>query len=179
MDSRRQQPHRPTRKVEQPRRRRFRPALEALEDRLTPSMAHLVQPPAIHSVNGVLTATLTEGVGPAVVGDTLVTSAWTYNNSYVGPTLMANPGDLLDLTIINQLGQPTNLHTHGLHVSPLGNSDDILLHIDPGESNHYQIRIPANHPQGLYWYHPHDHGFVNDQISLGLSGLLVIGRPDG
>src|SRR5262249_3764485 len=86
MDSPRQQPHRPTRQVEIPRRRRFRPALEALEDRLTPSMDPLVQPPAIHSVNGVLTATLTEGVGPAVVGDTLVTSAWTYNNSYVGPT---------------------------------------------------------------------------------------------
>jgi suppressor of ftsI len=179
MDSRRQQPHRLTRNVEKSRRRRFRPALEALEDRLTPSMDPLVQPPVIHSVNGVLTATLTEGIGPAMVGDTAVTNAWTYNGSYVGPTLMANPGDLLDITIVNHLPEPTNLHTHGLHVSPLGNSDDILLHIEPGESNHFKIQIPADHPQGLYWYHPHDHGFVDDQISLGLSGLIVIGNPDG
>src|SRR5262245_15825716 len=162
-------------------RRKFRPAVEALEDRLTPSMDPFVQPPVIKSVNGVLTATLTEKVGPATVGDTAVTNAWTYNGSYVGPTLMVYPGDLLDLTIVNDLpaGQTTNLHTHGLHVSPLGNSDDILLEIEPGESNHFHIQIPADHPQGLYWYHPHHHGTVNEQISLGLSGLLVIGRPDG
>jgi suppressor of ftsI len=164
---------------ERPCQRRVCPAVEALEDRLTPSMDPLVQPPVIHSVNGVLKATLTEGIGPAMVGDTAVTNAWTYNGSYVGPTLMANPGDLLDLTIVNHLAEPTNLHTHGLHVSPLGNSDDILLHIEPGGSNEYKIQIPADQPEGLYWYHPHEHGFVDDQISLGLSGLLVIGRPDG
>lgn len=157
----------------------FQPAVESLESRITPSGDPLVQPPIIRSQNGVLTATLTESVGPARVGDTDVVGAWTYNGSYVGPTLMANPGDLLDLTIVNQLPEPTNLHTHGLHVSPLGNSDNVLLDIEPTESNHYQIQIPSNHPQGLYWYHPHDHGFVGDQISQGLSGLLVVGRADG
>jgi suppressor of ftsI len=161
------------------RRLRFRPRIERLEDRLTP--AALVEPPVINSVNGVLTATLTETVGPATVGNTVVTNAWTYNSSYVGPTLHANPGDLLDITIVNNLpaGQTSNLHTHGLHVSPLGNGDDVLLEIEPTESNHYQIRIPADHPQGLYWYHPHHHETVNEQIAMGLSGLLVIGRADG
>ncbi len=157
----------------------FQPALEALESRITPSGDPLVQPPVIHSQNGVLTATLTESVGPARVGDTDVVGAWTYNGFYVGPTLMANPGDLLDLTIVNQLPQPTNLHTHGLHVSPLGNSDNVLLNIEPTKSRRFQIQIPPDHPQGLYWYHPHDHGFVGDQISQGLSGLLVVGRADG
>src|SRR5262245_26219605 len=160
-------------------RRGFRPWAEPLEARLTP--AALVEPPVINSVNGVLTATLTETVGPATVGNTAVTNAWTYNGQYVGPTLHANPGDLLDITIVNNLpaGQTSNLHTHGLHVSPLGNSDDVLLEIEPGESNHYKIRIPTDQPQGLYWYHPHHHETVNDQISMGLSGLLVIGRADG
>src|SRR5437762_1596082 len=102
-----------------PSRRRFRPRIERLEDRLTP--AAFVEPPVINSVNGVLTATLTETVGPTTVGNTAVTNAWTYNGNYVGPTLHANPGDLLDLTIVNNLpaGQTSNLHTHGLHVSPL------------------------------------------------------------
>src|SRR5262245_10966196 len=163
--------------------RKYRPGVELLEDRLTPSGAPFVEPPVIASnpVTHVLTATLTEAVTPATVGDRSVINTWTYNGSYVGPTLMANPGDLLDITLVNDLppGQTTNLHTHGLHVSPLGNSDNILLEIEPGESNHFQIQIPADHPQGLYWYHPHHHGTVNEQISLGLSGLLVIGRPDG
>ncbi len=72
-----------------------------------------------------------------------------------------------------------NLHTHGLHVSPLGDSDNVILEILPGESNRYQIQIPANHAEGLYWYHPHFHGTVNSEISRGLSGLLVIGKGNG
>src|SRR5262245_5811818 len=181
MHSHRQQKPRVTGVVNKPRPRLIRPEIEPLEDRLTPANDPFVEPPVIHSQNGVLTATLTERVGPAMVGDIQVANAWTYNGSYVGPTLMVNPGDLLNLTIVDNLpaGQTTNLHTHGLHVSPLGNSDDVLLEIEPGESNHFKIRIPADHPQGLYWYHPHHHGFVNDQISMGLSGMLVIGRPDG
>ena len=153
--------------------------LEWLEERCTPSGAPFMGPPIIQSVNGILSTTLTEAVGPAVVGDTQVQNAWVYNGSYPGPALVANPGDSLDIKIVNALDEPTNLHTHGLHVSPIGNSDNVLLQIEPGESNPYHIEIPADHPQGLYWYHPHHHGFVNDQISRGMSGLLVVGRPDG
>lgn len=171
--------------------RRCRPLLELLEQRLTPAGDPFVEPPVIASdpVTHVLTATLTEAQGSptdtVMVGDTEVVNAWTYHfngmNSYVGPTLMAEPGDLLDITIVNDLpaGQITNLHTHGLHVSPIGNSDNVLLRIEPGEDNHFLIQIPADHPEGLYWYHPHHHEFVFPQISMGLSGLLVIGRPDG
>src|SRR5438093_309698 len=155
------------------RRRRCQLWIEALEERMTPSGQPFVEPPVLQSdpTTHVLTATLVESVGPAQVGDTLVTNAFTYNGSYVGPTLKVNPGDLLDITIVNQLGEPTNLHTHGLHVSPIGNSDNVLLDIEPGESNHYRIQLPADHPQGLYWYHPHMHGFVDEQIAMGLSGL--------
>src|SRR5260370_27111899 len=108
--------------VNKSRPRKIRPGIEPLEQRLTPANAPFAEPPVLHSQNGVLTATLTEAVGPAMGGDILVQNAWTYNNSYVGPTLEVNPGDLLDLTIVNNLpaGQPTHLHTHRLHVSTLG-----------------------------------------------------------
>src|SRR5262249_5275911 len=100
----------------------------------------------------VLSATLMMAQTAAQVGDTTVTNAWTYNVSYVGPTLWAQPGDLLDILLVNDLpeGQPSNLHTHGLHVSPLGNSDNVLLEIEPDTSNHYKIQIPDDHPEGLY-----------------------------
>jgi len=160
-------------------RRRFRPVIETLEDRLALAGAPLTEPPVIRSANGVLTATLTMAVGPTTIGDTPVADAWMYNGSYVGPTLVARPGDRLDLTIANYVPQTTNLHTHGLHVSPIGNSDNVLLELEPGQSNRYQIQIPTDHPEGLYWYHPHRHGTVNNQIIRGLSGFLVIGRPDG
>ena len=162
-------------------RLKYRPRLESLESRLTPSGAPFAEPPVIQSdpVTHILTATLTEEIGPAQVGDVSVVDAWTYNGIYAGPTLKAQPGDLLDITIVNHLPESTNLHTHGLRVSPLGNSDDVLLEIEPNESNHFQIQIPADHPEGLYWYHPHMHGDVNNQITRGLSGMIIIGNANG
>src|SRR5262249_878513 len=45
---------------------------------------------------------------------------------------------------------PINLHTHGAHISPRGNADNVLLHIPPGMCNTYTYDIPRNMPQGLY-----------------------------
>ena len=74
---------------------------------------------------------------------------------------------------------PINLHTHGLHISPKGNADNVLLHIPPGMSNTYTYDIPRNMPQGAYWYHSHLHGLTSAQVYEGLVGLLAIGRMDG
>ena len=74
---------------------------------------------------------------------------------------------------------PINLHTHGAHISPKGNADNVLLHIPPGMSNTYTYDIPRNMPQGLYWYHSHLHGLTSPQVYTGLVGLLAVGRTDG
>jgi FtsP/CotA-like multicopper oxidase with cupredoxin domain len=74
---------------------------------------------------------------------------------------------------------PINLHTHGAHISPRGNADNVMLHIPPGMSNTYTYDIPRNMPQGLYWYHCHLHGLTSAQVYTGLVGLLAIGRTDG
>src|ERR1700704_5562107 len=74
---------------------------------------------------------------------------------------------------------PLNLHTPGLHISPKGNADNVLLHIPPGMSNTYTYDIPRNMPQEMYWYHSHLHGLTSAQVYTGLVGLLAIGRTDG
>jgi L-ascorbate oxidase len=43
----------------------------------------------------------------------------------------------------------------------------------------YAIQIPANHPSGLYWFHPHIHGVSVNQITAGMSGIITIGTPEG
>ena len=63
---------------------------------------------------------------------------------------------------------PINLHTHGAHISPRGNADNVLLHIPPGMSNTYTYDIPRNMPQGLYWYHSHLHGLTSAHVYSGL-----------
>ena len=68
--------------------------------------------------------------------------------------------------VMNTIGDlnHTNLHTHGLHVSPAGNSDNVLLDIAPGETFEYEIKIPPDHVPGTYWYHAHMHGSTATQV---------------
>ncbi|OBK75701.1 multicopper oxidase domain-containing protein, partial [Mycobacterium sp. 1274761.0] len=129
------------------------------------------------------------------------------DNLYPGPTLRVDPGeklivhydnDLQGLTIQDyydpaftpngggvpvyppQLTEsPLNLHTHGLHVSPAGNADNVLLSIPAGLGNTYTYDVPSTMPNGLYWYHSHRHTMTAQQTYFGLAGLLEIGRPDG
>jgi len=100
--------------------------------------------------------------------------AYTYNRSTPGPTLRVRAGDVLTVTVVNRLDEPTNLHTHGLHVSPSGASDDVFRSIAPGASRRYVYELPADHPSGLFWYHPHHHGTVARQVFGGLAGAIVV-----
>jgi FtsP/CotA-like multicopper oxidase with cupredoxin domain len=70
----------------------------------------------------------------------------------------------------------TNVHFHGLNVSPHCHSDDVLTTlIQPGKPPfQFNIQIPKNEPPGLYWYHPHVHGFTEFQVNGGAAGALIV-----
>ena len=70
----------------------------------------------------------------------------------------------------------TNLHFHGLTVPPICHQDDVLhTSIRPMDAPfEYRVRIPVDQPPGLYWYHPHLHGFTRAQVVGGASGALII-----
>lgn len=119
-----------------------------------------------------------------------------YNGELVGPTLVARPGDTLKIKLINEMppesspppcdqeghcdhNQPhnfntTNLHTHGLHVDPSGNGDNVFIKLTAGEYFDYEIKIPENHAAGTYWYHSHVHGATSVQVGSGMAGALII-----
>src|SRR5262249_55903219 len=125
----------------------------------------------------------------------------TYNGRLVGPTIRVQRGTTVKINLKNELpaddappvtvdpdqeDQPhdlhtTNLHTHGLHVSPRGDSDNVFREIPPGASFQYSFTIPADHPAGTFWYHPHKHGSVAYQLANGLAGALIVegGSPPG
>ncbi|MBE9376174.1 multicopper oxidase family protein [Saccharopolyspora sp. HNM0983] len=146
----------------------FRPAATA---------APLREPRVLSSRGGRLQVELAAAAGVALAGRD--TEALGYNGSSPGPTLRVRPGDDLAVRLINGLAEPTNLHTHGLRVSPQGNGDNPFLRIEPGTSFDYLFRIPRDHPTGTFWYHPHRHGLVADQVFGGLGGaLLVDDGPD-
>ena len=73
----------------------------------------------------------------------------------------------------------TNLHFHGLEISPNAPQDDVLTMLAmPGQSLQYTVRIPAGHPPGLFWYHTHPHGESHRQVLDGMSGAIVIEGMD-
>ncbi|WP_181139994.1 multicopper oxidase family protein [Streptomyces sp. Ru71] len=123
-----------------------------------------------------------------------------YNGTIPGPTLRVRGGDIMRLTHINGLppnpshtgGHNTphhansfNLHTHGMHVSPSGHADNVLREFAPrtpeevaagAPEPRYKttIHVPADHPAGTYWYHPHLHGSTAEQLVGGMAGVIIV-----
>ena len=138
--------------------------------------AELHEPLVLDSDRGLLSVELVAAAGATLAGRT--TQALGFNGTTPGPTLRVRPGDEIALRLTNRLQHPTNLHTHGLRVSPEGNGDNPFLRIDPGASFDYRYRVPHDHPPGTHWYHPHHHGTVADQVFGGLIGALVVDGGD-
>lgn len=99
--------------------------------------------------------------------------AWTYNGAYPGPLVRVREGETLRLELENRLPVPTNLHFHGLWVSPSGRADNPWVQVPPGESFTYEFTVPAGNA-GLQWYHPHIHGASGEPLFRGLAGPLLV-----
>jgi suppressor of ftsI len=111
-----------------------------------------------------------------------------FNGQPVAPTLRLSPGDQLKITYVNDLPATppekclagpcmdmTNLHFHGLTVSPDAPQDDVLnMMAMPGQTLHYTVQIPKDHQPGLFWYHTHPHGESYRQALDGMSGAIAI-----
>jgi FtsP/CotA-like multicopper oxidase with cupredoxin domain len=134
-------------------------------------------PEVLTSQDGILDVTLEAAEGSHQVAGRKATT-FAYNGSVPGPTLRLRPGDRLRVRLVNELPQGTNLHTHGLLVSPEGNADNVFIHIEPGGSFDYEYQLPDDHPPGLYWYHPHLHELVADQLFAGMYGAIIVEDPE-
>ena len=172
-----------------------------------PSPGSTVTEPAdLRSRNGVLKVELTARNAKQSDGPTRY--CFVDGNGEESPTLRVNPGDLVILTLKNDLTtfthgavtpvhqhapgdagkngnscaselmtrESTNLHFHGLTIPPVCHQDDVLhTSIQPGDPPfEYRFRIPENEPPGLYWYHPHIHGFTKEQVFGGASGAIIV-----
>lgn len=147
---------------------------ELTPSRLEPVVGStFVEPDVLRSEGGELEVRLEAAMGThEVAGREARTMG--FNGGLPGPTLQLRPGDTLKVELVNALEQVTNLHTHGFHVSPEGNSDNVFLAVEPGSSRQYEYHLSENHPPGVYWYHPHHHGTVADQLFGGLYGAIIV-----
>lgn len=150
------------------------------------SAALLKQPLEHSSVDGLLDADLVVQFADTVFNGVELRSR-TYDGSIPGPTLRVKPGDTIQLRVHNQLSggkggghampggfNITNFHSHGLHVSPKKKSDNPYRKFKPDTTSTVKIKIPADHPAGTFWYHPHHHGSVTVQVMGGMAGALIV-----
>jgi FtsP/CotA-like multicopper oxidase with cupredoxin domain len=98
---------------------------------------------------------------------------WCYDDGFPGPAIRLQEGRSLALELVNHLPEATNLHFHGLHVSPAGLGDNVFRSAAPGERLHYEVTVPEGEG-GTYWYHPHAHHAQARQLWHGLAGPLII-----
>ena len=120
--------------------------------------------------------------------------ASSYNGIFPAPTLMIQPGDALRLDILderipdsvvqasdrhfdptNPVSEASNIHTHGLLVSPTGNGDNVYRAFLPGNRYRTEMTLGADHATGMDWYHPHMHGSTAPQVFGGMAGLIQVG----
>jgi FtsP/CotA-like multicopper oxidase with cupredoxin domain len=144
--------------------------------------APLSAEPLVLPEHGVTTLTLT------VRTDASGRDHYEYEGQSRPPTIHVIPGGRLNVTLRNQMNplsteacvikpcfQNTNLHFHGMEVSPKRPSDDVLTMLaSPGQQLSYTVLIPKTHPAGLFWYHPHPHGESDRQVENGMAGAIVV-----
>ena len=158
------------------------------------------QPEALRSRNGVLEVNLTAHNQADGNGSTRY--CYLDASGHESPTLRVNPGDQVILHLTNAMTDTggeahehahnhgadhactsgimsavsTNLHFHGLTIPPVCHQDDVMkTSIQPGDATFdYRFQVPENEPPGLYWYHPHIHGFSKDQLLGGASGAFIV-----
>ncbi|MGW3243192.1 multicopper oxidase family protein [Streptomyces sp. NPDC001070] len=133
----------------------------------------LQDPPELVSHDGVLKATVVVERRKVRVGNHRL-YALTYNGRYMPPTFRVRPGDRIDLTMANRVNEDTNVHVHGLHVSPRSPADDIFIAIKYGRSHHYTYRLPRTITPGTYWYHSHADMMSAAQVAGGESGVIIV-----
>jgi FtsP/CotA-like multicopper oxidase with cupredoxin domain len=155
----------------------FAPAASLLRsDRAKAAREMLIQPPAMLSRNGELNVTLSAAPSPMRLAD-VEFPGFLYNGSYLPPLLRVRLGDVLRVRFQNNIAEGfSNLHFHGLSVSPRARSDNVFIHVQGGHEFEYEVVVSRAGRQGpgLFWYHPHGHGFVTKQMLGGLSGALVV-----
>jgi FtsP/CotA-like multicopper oxidase with cupredoxin domain/cytochrome oxidase Cu insertion factor (SCO1/SenC/PrrC family) len=97
-----------------------------------------------------------------------------FNGKYTGPILRVRPGDILELRVINDGEYNTNIHFHGMQVSPDDYGDSVFTLIPIGHEYTYRFRIPEYHHSGTYWFHAHTHATTQRQVMQGNAATLIV-----
>lgn len=135
-------------------------------------------------VRSASTATSTPASGRSVVTRTVTAKpvtldlggptvqTWAYGEEAPGQLIRATAGDLLRVTLDNQLPAETTIHWHGVATANAADGVPAMTQdpVAPGDTFEYRFRVPD---PGTYFFHPH----VGVQLDRGLYAPLVVDDP--
>lgn len=99
------------------------------------------------------------------------TETWGFNGSYLGPTLRAERGEQVAVEFTNELGEPTSVHWHGMHL-PAAMDGGPHQEVEPGAT--WRPTWEIDQPAASLWYHPHPHGVTEEHVYRGLAGMFLL-----
>lgn len=127
----------------------------------------LAIPATIESAN--IDMTLQTGTHQFLPGT--ITSTMGVNGNILGPTLIINKGDNLNINVTNNLGVRTTIHWHGMHVTASNDGGPHTI-IEPNTTWNPQFTVMNN--ASTMWYHPHLDIYTDEHVSKGIAGMIII-----
>lgn len=128
-------------------------------------------PLAPRSGQSLVTKTLTARPATLDLGGPTV-STWAYDDVLPGPLVRATAGDLVRITVDNQLPVETSVHWHGIALHNAADGVPGLTQKAVTSRRQFTYEFVAPDP-GTYFYHPH----VGVQLDRGLYAPLIIDDP--
>lgn len=102
-------------------------------------------------------------------GDT--TDTYGINQDYLGPTLIMNAGDFVQMNVTNSIADTITMHWHGMHVAP---EDDGGPHTMILPGNTWSPDFTVLDEATTFWYHPHLHSKTAEQVYKGAAGMIIV-----
>jgi blue copper oxidase len=113
--------------------------------------------------------------GQANFFGTPLTNTMGVNGALLGPTILLERNQQVEINVTNNLGEPSTIHWHGLHVSPENDGGPHTV-IMPGQT--WSPAFTVLDWASTYWYHPHLHHFTNEHVLKGIAGFILVTDPD-
>lgn len=131
------------------------------------SQQQLYIPPVISG--GVYNLSLSVDSIQFVSGEKTITNG--YNGNYLGPTLVLQAGEIANISVTNNLSEPTTTHWHGMHIAPEndGGPHSVIM---PNQT--WNPSFTVLDKAATYWYHPHLHMKTGEHVMKGAAGLIIV-----
>jgi FtsP/CotA-like multicopper oxidase with cupredoxin domain len=94
-----------------------------------------------------------------------------YNGSFLGPVIIVDRGEEVQMHVTNELEVETSIHWHGLEVE---GTKDGGPHQVISSGSTWEPNFTINQPASTLWFHPHVIGSTAIQVYYGLAGLIII-----